>query len=82
MEFRIEKLKKESVEAVQEVCVQRARYLTEAYRENEADPMIIRRAKAIYNVMDKMTLFIENGSCWRATRRASSGPRPYFRNIA
>ncbi len=61
MEFRIEKLKKESVEAVQEVCVQRLRYLTEAYRENEADPMIIRRAKAISNVLDKMTLFIENG---------------------
>lgn len=61
MEMRIEKLKQESVGVEQEVCVQRARYLTEAYRENEADPMILRRAKALKNVLNKMTLFIEDG---------------------
>ena len=58
---RIEKLKSESVNAKQYVCVERARYLTEAYIKNQSDPMILRRAKAIRNVLEKITLFIEEG---------------------
>jgi formate C-acetyltransferase len=59
--MRIQQLKNESIQAVQEVCVERARYLTQAYRENEADPMIIRRAKALSKVLQNITLFVEEG---------------------
>ncbi len=55
---RIEALKGDALHAVQEVCVERARYLTETYRTTPADPMLIRRAKALKNVLEKMTVFI------------------------
>ncbi len=55
---RIGTLKEEALDVVQEVCVERARYLTETYRHTAADPMIIRRAKALNNVLENMTIFI------------------------
>jgi formate C-acetyltransferase len=58
---RISKLKAESVEARQDVCPQRARYLTEAYKQHIAEPMIIRRAYALKNVLENIDIFIEDG---------------------
>lgn len=68
---RIEKLKNESVNAKQYVCVERARYLTEAYIKNQSDPMILRRAKALRNVLEKITLFIEDGQLLAGNHAAS-----------
>jgi pyruvate formate-lyase/glycerol dehydratase family glycyl radical enzyme len=42
------------------ICIDRARYLTESYMETEGEPMVIRRAKALANVLDKMTLHIQS----------------------
>jgi len=58
---RIARIKKDSMHAKQYLCVQRARYLTKAYRENQAEPMILRRAKAFRMVLEKTELFIEEG---------------------
>lgn len=58
---RIAKLKNDALMIEQEVCVQRARYLTQAYRQTQDMPMILRRAKALKNVLENMTVFIENG---------------------
>ena len=73
---RITSLKRESVEAKQYVCVQRARYLTEAYKEHVDQPMIKRRAYALKNVLNKIDLFIENNQLLAgnhaATLRAAS----------
>ncbi|HHV62066.1 MAG TPA: glycyl radical protein [Firmicutes bacterium] len=55
---RIHRLRQSILSAVPEVCSERARLVTEAYRENEADPMIIRRAKALAKVLREMTIFI------------------------
>jgi formate C-acetyltransferase len=57
---RVRKLKVESVQARQDVCVERARYLTESYKKNQACPMIIRRAKALRGVLENINLFIED----------------------
>ena len=68
---RIKKLKDESIEVVQEVCPERARYLTEAYKEHIAEPMIKRRAYALKNVLDKIHIFIEDGQLLAGNHAAS-----------
>ncbi len=68
---RIEKLKYESVHVRQDVCVQRARYLTAAYQKYQADPMIIRRAKALREVLENIDLFIEEGQLLAGNHAAS-----------
>jgi len=42
------------------VCLERARLITEAYRETEGEPMVIRRAKALKNILDNMTIYIQD----------------------
>jgi len=41
------------------LCLERARLVTQAYRESEGEPMIIRRAKALAKVLDNMTIYIQ-----------------------
>ena len=38
--------------------IERARFVTQAYKENDGDPIVIRRAKAMANHLDNMTLYI------------------------
>lgn len=42
-----------------EICLERARLVTQAYKETEGEPMVIRRAKALAKVLDEMTIFIQ-----------------------
>lgn len=57
---RLSFLKASSLNVSQEICIERARYLTEAYKTNKSDPMILRRAKGLKNTLEKMTIFIED----------------------
>lgn len=68
---RIEKLKSDSINAKQKVCVQRARYLTEAYIEHTSEPMIKRRAYAFKNILNKIDIFIEDGQLLAGNHAAS-----------
>ncbi len=44
-----------------ELCTERAFLWTESYKETESDPPVIRRAKALKNVLEKMTVYIDDG---------------------
>jgi len=41
------------------VCLERARLITESYRETEGEPMITRRAKALKKILENMTIYIQ-----------------------
>lgn len=41
------------------ICVERARLVTESYRDTEGEPYIIRRAKALRYLLEHMTIFID-----------------------
>ena len=43
------------------LCLERARLLTESYKETEGEPEVIRRAKGLKKVLDNMTIYIEDG---------------------
>ncbi len=55
---RILFLKERIPSGTRETCFDRAILITEGYREASADPIIIRRAKALANVLNKMTVRI------------------------
>ncbi|MEW6616381.1 MAG: pyruvate formate lyase family protein [Thermodesulfobacteriota bacterium] len=40
--------------------LQRSRLLTESYKETDGEPMVIRRAKALANILTKMDLYIQD----------------------
>ena len=39
------------------IDLERARLLTESYKQTEEEPMVIRRAKALANILDNMTIY-------------------------
>ena len=45
------------------VCLERARLITESYRQTEGEPEVIRRAKALAYILQNMTVYIREGEC-------------------
>ena len=43
------------------MCAERAAIYTEVYRRNESDPMIVRRSKALRELLETMTIYILDG---------------------
>ena len=41
------------------LCLERARLITQSYKETDGEPVILRRAKALVHILDNMTVYIE-----------------------
>ena len=61
MNPRITKLKERLQVDKLPISSEKARLLTDSFRQTEGEPQIIRRAKALANSLDKITIFIEDG---------------------
>ena len=55
---RIPILKERALRGINEVCIDRGRLITEGYKNAAADPIILRRAKALAHVLNNMTVRI------------------------
>lgn len=55
---RSEKLKTRLLSLPKEACTERARLITESYKETEGEPVIIRRAKALHKILSNLTVNI------------------------
>ena len=69
-------------EVEQEICVERARYFTESFRRSEAEPLIIRRDRALANVLGKMTVFIKPGELIAGKQAGALRAAPVFPEFA
>ena len=57
---RIYNLKENLLSSMYELCIERMRYYTEAYKMYQDDPEIIKRAKALAHTLKNMTIFIRD----------------------
>ena len=55
---RVQRLREQMLSAVAEITTERARLITASYRETEAEPIEVRRAKALDAILRHMTVFI------------------------
>lgn len=55
------------------VCVERARIVTKAYQEHDAEPMIIRRAEALRAVLEQMPIYMRDGDLIVGTPTSTPG---------
>lgn len=58
---RLRRIKERLLATKPTVCLERARFYTEAYRRFEAKPLIIRRALALRETLEQGTIFIDEG---------------------
>jgi len=79
---RISMMREKVLSTKPSICTERAKFYTEAYREHEDQPVIIKRAFALEKTLMNMTLFIDEGEL--ITGNQSSGHRaaPIFPEYA
>ena len=57
---RVEKIKARFLATTPEICAERAKLITESYKETEGQPMSLRRAKALEKILLGMSIRIED----------------------
>lgn len=58
---RIEKLRTSLMSTNPEICPERARYFTESLKQSEGEPIVLRRANGLYDVLDNMSIYVGEG---------------------
>ena len=61
MNERVKRLRDEMFEWKEAVCPHRPRIVTEAYGRYESDPVVVKRAKALRDVLEQMPIYIREG---------------------
>jgi formate C-acetyltransferase len=56
---RVERLRERFLRGRREVCIERARYLTQSYRQSEGQPAVLRQARALEHILRHLTVRIE-----------------------
>jgi pyruvate formate-lyase/glycerol dehydratase family glycyl radical enzyme len=74
----VDQLRSRMLDDLPSVCSERARLLTRAYQEHEADPIVLRRAKALAYVLEKMTIFIQPGELIVGNQASQPRSAPIF----
>lgn len=58
---RVLDLRKKLISQKPRLCSERALLVTESYKKTEGEPIVLRRAKALYDILEKMTVYIGEG---------------------
>jgi choline trimethylamine-lyase len=61
---------------------ERARLLTDSYRQTENEPMVLRRAKALAHILEKMTIYIRPGEMIVGNYASNKDSVPFYPELA
>lgn len=79
---RMKSFREELLNAKPQVCVERAMITTETYRENQDQPLAIKRALMLKHVLEKMSIFIEPQTMIAGNQASSNRSAPIFPEYA
>ena len=79
---RVKRLRESVLSKRPEVCIERARYITEAYKKNEGDPIYLKRAKSVKNILENMSIYIKDGELIVGNQAADERTAPVFPEYA
>ena len=79
---RMRDFREQLLTAKANVCVERAKITTETYKENFHQPLAIRRALMLKNILEQMTIFIEPQSILAGNQASSNRSAPIFPEYA
>jgi pyruvate formate-lyase/glycerol dehydratase family glycyl radical enzyme len=79
MQFeRVKKIKEEIVSVTPAICVHRARLVTEAYSDCEAEPVVTKRARAVDRILRRMPIYLEDGQLLAGNQASRPRSAPIF----
>ncbi|WP_035301882.1 glycyl radical protein [Clostridium sp. DL-VIII] len=80
--IRMHNFREELLNAKPMVCVERAKFTTESYKEHGDKPMVLRRALCLENILKNMTIFIEDDTVIAGNQASSNRSAPIFPEYA
>jgi len=60
------------------ICLERARYITQVYKENEYEPIVMKRAKSLKKILENMSIYIMPGSLFVGNQASKPRWAPLF----
>jgi len=75
---RIGKLQARMNSRIPTICPERAEIITDCFKQTEDEPIVIRRAMAFAEILDKMTVYIEPGSLIIGNQAGANFSAPVF----
>ena len=79
---RIAAMRREILNTRPEVCTERAVLATEAYREHEAEPVVLKRAYMLKKILENMSIFIEDHTLIVGNQASRNRCAPIFPEYA
>lgn len=79
---RVKKLRESALAQTPSVCIERARFVTQAYKENEAQPKYIKRARALEKTLTNMSIYIKEGELIVGNQACEQRTAPIFPEYA
>ena len=70
---RVKRLRDEMFEWKDSVCLHRPRIVTETYKNNESDPSVVKRAKALRDTLEQMPIYLREGDLIAGTPTSTPG---------
>ena len=75
---RIEVLQEKMNNRIPTICPERAEIITESFKKTEGEPIVIRRAKALDEILSKMSIYIEEGMLIIGNQAGTNFAAPVF----
>lgn len=75
---RMHKFREELLNKKPYICAERALLATEAYKQNQNQPSVMKRALMLKNILEKMTIYIEEETLIVGNQAASNKDAPIF----
>lgn len=79
---RMDEFREDLLEAKPYVCAERAVYTTQSYKEHADQPVILKRAYMLQNILDHMTIFIEPQTLIAGNQASANRSAPIFPEYA
>ncbi|WP_425059873.1 Trans-4-hydroxy-L-proline dehydratase [Sporomusa carbonis] len=76
--LRIQRLRERLRSFEKAICVERAVLITKSYQETETEPMVIRRAKALRDILRGMSIYIADGELIVGNQASAPNKAPVF----
>jgi pyruvate formate-lyase/glycerol dehydratase family glycyl radical enzyme len=75
---RVQKARQELMAAIPTICPERALLITESYRQSEGEPFVLRKAKALKNILTNMSIYIEETQLIVGNQASQNRAAPIF----
>jgi len=75
---RVERIRQALINTIPAICPERALLITESYKQTEGEPFVLRKAKALANILANMSIYLEQDQMIVGNQASQNRAAPIF----